>query len=104
MAAGGRQWMQFSKMNGNIENFLKIPKVLNVVKRDLKAQLVVACLRLKNYWDEKDLWIGKNIELHAKKLNKVFFLKHLVVKASMKSIGPLPCLQSTSILLANLAT
>ena len=35
--------MQFSKMNGNIENFLKIPKDLNVVKRDLKAQLVVAC-------------------------------------------------------------
>ena len=37
--------MQFSKMNGNIEKFLKIPKVLNVVKRDLKAQLVVACSR-----------------------------------------------------------
>ena len=39
--------MQFSKMNGNIENLLKIPKVLNVVKRDLKAQLAVACLKAK---------------------------------------------------------
>ena len=38
--------MQFSKMNGNIQNFLKIPKVLDVVKRDLKAQLVVACSRM----------------------------------------------------------
>ena len=39
----------------------------------MKSVYLCTYLRLKNHRDEKDSGIGKNIELHAKKLKKVFF-------------------------------